>query len=312
MNLKSIKIELFYIRRLLQEGYGPKYWWPYFKNRFFGDYLISRIPGFNYAVDFGFELHTICCKKDIPMLIWMLHSFLFHSNLRPKVIIHDDGSLGCESVKIISGHLGNNFEILFKHETTDKVLAMNDLPDIVKKARREGHFFLDRLIDIFVLSKAKRIMIIDTDILFYKPPVEVMDFLAGRTEYDGMVHRQPSDQIIFDLGVDEYFTNKYKTADSRVAIMNGGLILFDGTTCAKDKLVEYLSHATRTFDNYFIEMAGWACILAQMNFKFLSHDRYAIKGFFNDKMVMKHYSSPRRYEMFAYGIDKARKKMAEK
>mgnify|MGYP001611517551 FL=1 len=73
-----------------------------------------------------------------------------------------------------------------------------------------------------------------------------------------------------------------------------------------DQMAEYLEHSKRLPEDYFSEMGFFACVLSQLNFKFLSTEEYIIKGPLTDKVVMKHYTSPRRYEMFAYGIDKVR------
>ena len=46
---------------------------------------------------------------------------------------------------------------MFKDETTKRIMAMPDVPEIIKKARRECHFFLDKLINPVVFSKAKKL-----------------------------------------------------------------------------------------------------------------------------------------------------------
>lgn len=312
MKLNQIKTELFFMRRLLQEGYGPQYWWSYIKNRFFGNHMLPNFPQYDYVADPDFEIHTICSKKDLLMLVWMLRSFLVLSELKPTIVIHDDGSLDDEAIKLINKKFSNNIKVLRRDETKRRVLDILDLPDIIKEARRNGHFFLDRLIDIFVLSRAKKLLVLDTDILFYKWPTEVIDFVNGKSGLDALIQRQVNDKIIFDLAMDDYFNEKYKTLEKKVALMNGGFLLFDGEKLNLNQLVEYLTHTKRPFNDYFIEMAGWACVLAQLNFDFLSPETYAIKGFLNDKMVIKHYTSPRRYELFAYGIEKSKKIINEK
>ncbi len=309
-NLHIIKTELFFIKRLLQEGYGPKYWWSYAKNRFFGNYLFTRLPRCDYAADSDFELHTICSRhgQGLWMFAWMLNSFLYNSGLKPMVIIHDDGTLDKKTAELIKDKFPNT-KIMFRSETARQILEMPDVPDIVKKARKEGHFFLDRLLNIMIFSKAKKIIVTDVDILYYKLPAEIVDFISGRSEFDALAQRQINEDIIMDMRMDESYSRKYKIEEKKVALMNGGYTLYNKEKLNLGQLSEYLEHTSRPLSDYFIEMIGWACILAQLNFKFLSPERYAIKGFLNDKMVMKHYTSPRRYEMFAYGIDKAREKI---
>lgn len=304
-NLKKIKLEAFFIRRLWKEGFGPYYWWPYIKNRFFGGYLFRRLSRYDYNVDPDFELHTICCKRDLWMLAWMIRSFVSLSGLKPVVIIHEDGTIDQVTAELIYSKFPNT-KIIFREETTKKILEMPDIPDIVKKARKEGHFFLDRLMDIFIFSKAKHIITSDTDILFYKYPQEVVDFINDRAGCDAMVQRQTGDEITFDLMVDEFYSDKHNLKESQVALLNGGYVIINKDKFNLGQLVEFFEHTKRPFGDYFIEMAGFECLLAQVNYKFLHPEKYAIKGLLNDNMIMKHYTSPRRYEMFAYGIDKAR------
>lgn len=302
----EIKKELFYIYRLLQEGYSPKYWWPYTKNRFFGNYLFRQLPRLDYKADPDFELHTICCKRDMWMLAWMIRSFVLLSGLKPAVVIHEDGTIDKVTAELIYSKFPNT-KIMFREETTKRILEMPEVPDIIKKSRMQCHFFLDKLTNILIFSKAKKVIASDTDILYYKTPTEIIDFISGRMEQDALAQRQIGDEITFDLMMDDFYVEKYKLKESQVVLLNGGYVVINKDKFNVGQLAEFLEHTKRPFNDYFIEMAGFECLLAQVNFKLLSPEKYAIKGFLNDNMIMKHYTSPRRYEMFAYGIDKSRK-----
>ena len=303
---KSFKAELFFIKRLLAEGYGPRYWWPYVKNRFFGRFLLSRLPRYEYTADPEVEMHTICQKKDIWMMASMLRSFFFYSNLRPKVIIHDDGSFDYASAKLLENKF-SNLEVWLREDRTKRVLNSPDLPEIVRKARIEGHPFLYRPIDVLVLSKAKKLIFHDSDIIYYKPPIEIIDFITGKIDCDGLVQKLSVGS--FDLMMDEYFNEKYKPNEKGVQFINGGYVILNGDKFRMDMMVEYLNHTLRSPANYFSEMGFFASSLAHINFKFLPTEKYVIKWPLNDNVVMKHYTSPRRYEMFAYGMDVAKKAM---
>src|SRR3989344_5113531 len=303
--INNLKLELFFIRRLLQEGYGPKYWWPYAKNRFFGNYLFHYLPRYEYIADPDTELHTVCSSRHLWMLSWMLRSFFIQSGLKPSIIIHDDGSIDKSVAELIQSKF-SNVTIMFQDETAKQILEMPDVPAIIKKARTSSHFFLDRLINVAVFSKAKRILLSDVDILYFRPPAEVIDFMTGKTDFEALGQQSPESSEPYDLKMDDYCDKKYKLAEKRLYRMNGGYLMLDRQKLNVSQIVEYLEHVQMPFTDYFIEMSGWACVLAQLNFKYLSPHKYAIKGRLNDTMIMKHFTSPRRYEMFAYGIDKAR------
>ncbi len=301
-----VKKELFLIRRLLHEGYGPKFWWPYAKNRFFGIYLFKRLPRYEYVADPDFELHTICCRQDLWMLAWMLRSFFEMSKLRPAIVIHEDGTMDPATAELIKSKFAN-VTIIFRKEAIKQISDMPGIPDIIKKAKAEGHFFMDKLIDIHIFSKAKKVLATDTDILYYKTPTEIIDFVEGRSDRDALVQHQGKDEQIFKIMADDFYSTKYQLVEKKIAMMNGGYILINKDAFNLDRLAECLTHVERPFNDYFSEMGAWACLLAQVNFGFLPPERYAIKGRLNDQMVLKHYTSPRRYEMFAYGIDESRK-----
>jgi len=111
-NFNDLKKELFLVRRLLEEGYGPRYWWPYVKNRFLWRIILPWVPKFDYKADPNLELHTICNKKELWMLVWMLRSFLVMSKLRPVIVINDDGTLDKATADLIHSKF-SNVKIIF-------------------------------------------------------------------------------------------------------------------------------------------------------------------------------------------------------
>ncbi len=306
--INGLKLEIFLIRRLLQEGFGPRYWWPYIKNRFFGNYLFRYLPRCDYEADPEIELHITCSKKHLWMFAWMVRSFLAMSNLKPAIVIHDEGTMDPATADLIHRKF-SNVTIMLRDETTKRILEMPDVPEIIKTARRNCHFFLDKLVDSAIFSKAKKIILSDCDILYFAPPTEVIDFLTGKTNLEGLCQQSLESSEPYDLRIDDYYMQKYHIQEKRLWLMNGGYLMLDRQKLTVGQLAEYLEHVQMPFTDYFIEMSGWACILAQLNFKYLSPDKYMIKGRLHAGTVMKHFTSPRRYEMFAYGIDEIRKKL---
>lgn len=306
--INNLKLELYFIRRLLQEGYGPKYWWPYTKNKFFGNYLFRYLPRLEYTADPDTELHITCSAKHLWMLAWMLRSFFAQSGLRPSIFIHEDGSIDKTTSKLIQSKFAN-VTVMFREKTTRQILEMLEIPEIIKKARTSSHFFLDKLLNTAIFSKAKRIILSDVDILYFKPPMEVIDFMTGKTNLEALGQQSLESSEPYDLRMDDYYVKKYNLDKKHLYLMNGGYLMLDRRKLSLEQIAEYLEHVQMPFTDYFIEMSGWACILAQLNFKYLPPETYMIKGRLHAGTVMKHFTSPRRYEMFAYGIDEARKKM---
>lgn len=304
---KRLKLELFYIKRLLQEGYGPSYWWPYFKNRFFGDILASRVPPVSCKPRSDFAVHILSQKHALWMLIWVIKSFLYYSKLCPQIIIHDEGSFDAKTVKLLESKF-SNLKIVTRQEADRKIMSRTDLTDAFKKYRNAGNNILLKLTDIILLSEAKKIMVLDNDILFLGTPTEIIDFVEGRSLYDALI----TEGSRMNIGIKDDYAAKYKIYEQKADFVNTGIVLFNKEVFSVKKLFEYFDNTLLDPHDYFIEAAGYSCLLAQCNFGLLPGDKYKVKGIPQDNDVIKHFTSARRYELYAYGIDMIRKKILEK
>ena len=257
--------ELFYIYNLLFKtpfcrfkfiDYGC-----YFKNRFFGERILSSMPNYWFTPEDDLEVHILCGKKDLTILAWALKSFLYYSGLKPKIIIHNDGTLTFKFQRLI--------ELKFSNLT------------VVNSIKLEGTILLKKLIDVFASAKANNVIVMDSDIIFYKRPREMIDFIKN-------------DKI------------KALATASRNGEFCSGLILVKKELLDINKLQEYLKD--KDLNDYFVEQNAWKHML-QDYVELLPSDTYTIKYPPNEHTVMKHFTGPRRQELYAYGIDRFRRNM---
>src|ERR1051325_11685791 len=52
----------------------------------------------------GYEVHILTSERDRTMAFWALKSFYHHLGERPPLVVHDDGSLAEESLRLFSDH----------------------------------------------------------------------------------------------------------------------------------------------------------------------------------------------------------------
>ena len=52
----------------------------------------------------GYEVHILTCERDRTMAFWALKSFYYHLGERPPLVVHDDGSLTEESIRLFHDH----------------------------------------------------------------------------------------------------------------------------------------------------------------------------------------------------------------
>lgn len=306
---KRIKKEWHYFRKVIDPKYSPvcrlslKCYFRYIKNNFFGDYLAARVSPYIFSPQSDFELHILSQKGNLWMSIWSLRSFLYHSGLRPKIVIHSDGTIDGKSARILQEKF-SGLEVISREKADNYIFSRSDISEKVKKLRRAKNNLLLKLIDIPLLSHGKKTMIMGDDVLFYSKPKEIIDFIEGRVSYAVLASKDDGPS---ELGVNEGYLSKYKLIERGADFINSDLLLFNTECVTAVSINEYFDNSLMDENFYFLEMAGLSCILAQSNFSFLPLDKYHIKGPVTEKTVMKHFTSPRRQDLYAYGIDMARK-----
>ena len=295
---KKLRIEFFFISRLFRDNlvlYFPQY----IKNRFFVTYLLKRLSKFEYEVDDKIELHSLCQKSDLWMLACSLESFLYHSGLHPKIVIHDDGSIDDETTMLIESKF-SGLKVLCKKKADELIKNFPGMTEKVISYRNNGHIMMMEFMDIFLLSKTENVIVYDSDMLFFKKPEEVINFFKDGSGLDALISPQNG---AYDLKMDESYSKQYGLLAKRVGYMNPGLIIYKKEAITFDRFLEYFDHTTRNVEDYFVGMTAWGCLVSQVNFEILPLEKYILKGRPDVNTIMKHFTSPRRHELYAYGID---------
>ncbi len=300
---KNIKKELFLITKLFSQRYKLSNYFSYFKYRFFGNRILAKLPKSEGQSIQDFSVHILCQEGDAEMVEWSIRSFIKFSGLCPQIIIHDDGTLTDQSVHQLESRL-NNVKVLRKNKALEMLESHPDFIGKIKEFSKRGHKVMIQLIDIYFLSATSKVMLLDGDVLFFKKPDEILDFISGKSAYNALVSRQYG---TYDLRVDEYYSEKYKIIEREAGYMNPGIILFNKSSVTLEMFKEFFEHTKRQPDDYFLPMSGWGCLLSQVNSKFLSENRYIMKGRPNEDTIAKHFTGPRRHEFYAYGIELSRK-----
>ncbi len=165
-----------------------------------------------------FELHMLIGKRHVGMCLWAIKSFLHFSGQRYRVVLHDDGTLRQEDISTLSEHLPNARVI--RRVDADKEMAdkLANYPlcktfrfSVVETANHRGqkyNMFIMSLIllDINLLSDAEKIMILDADVLFFKKPVELINWINDQNDNSSLFsverfrpYRDKKNRLQFDL-----------------------------------------------------------------------------------------------------------------
>lgn len=136
-----------------------------------------------------FEVHTMLGHRHVGMCLWAVKSFLHQCGRRSHVVLHEDGSLTSGDISTLKQHLPG-VTIIRKGEADAAVCEwLRDYPHALgyRQAYRPHsdhrhpaynmHIFAVRLFDFNYYSQATKRMFLDADILFFKPPREILKWI---------------------------------------------------------------------------------------------------------------------------------------
>lgn len=303
MMIFNIKNELFFIKETFRYGYGWRGVLRYLINKFWRSKEVYNFKLPKHELIKGVEIHVLCQKKDSEMLAWSLFSFINESGVCPKIIVHDDGSFDQTAIKKLERKFPE-LTVLPLKKADELINTFTGLTPKLLEFREHGHKLIYKLVDIFLLSQSGKVMVLDSDVLFFGYPNEILEFISGAGNCDSLISKHDG---IYNLKMSDDYLKKYNILKNNADCMNSGIIVYNKGVIGIAKLLEYFENTQRKPGDYFVEMSGWGCLIAQTKFKFLPPDRYYIKGKSNQNTIAKHFTNPRRHEFYIYGIDRVKR-----
>jgi hypothetical protein len=125
------------------------------------------------------ELHVLTCEKDFMDLLWALKTFYFYSKLKTRLTIHDDGTLNSNRVRTLKTHFAN-CQVVMKNDADIYVGRLLKDHEFCSKYRFDDRTKLGiKLFDFVFYSQTKKIIFLDSDVLFFKKPAEINEFITA-------------------------------------------------------------------------------------------------------------------------------------
>ncbi len=126
-----------------------------------------------------FGLHIISCEEDFDMSLWALKTFYHYSRTTPKLVVHDDGSLSAESKDIYRRHF-TGCEIVERAQADPDIIGqLKHFPEC-QLMRRNPRFYCSlKLFDSFHFCESEYILHLDTDMLFFQHPEEMIRYMES-------------------------------------------------------------------------------------------------------------------------------------
>lgn len=239
------------------------------------------------------SIHILTCHKDLIICLWSLASFYQVATEIGQLYIHNDGTLTIKD--------GNILKKIFPSARIIEPQSINQENNLfqqypwLKKFRFEipNYFLIKKLIDPYLISDKKNILIIDSDLLWFKEPTKINEEIKDNCLNSLMVANNSLSFV--------YFKNNEKL-DEQSASFNSGIVLYQPDHFNRQKLNSYLEKIdiANQQNRHFIEQAGYAFCLE--NLKKLNEKKYTIKEKVGEETVVKHYTSPRRPLFYLEGL----------
>ncbi len=291
---KKIKKEFFYLRKSTLIYKQPFH---YIINRWFFARQIFDIKNIDQPPNNkNFSIHILTCRQDIVMLLWSLKSFYQSLTSYGQLYIHSDGSLNKQDKQKLYYHLPHAEVIEPIEAVKDMQERLRSYPAIQDYRFKQTQFvLLKKLIDPYFVGNAPYKLIIDSDLLYFKPAQQIAQAIETKSDYSWMMYNTSPCYV--------YFKNSTKL-DDHLARLNSGIVLYHKNNFSLDELEIYFKKIDKNHpqNKHFIEQAGYAYILK--NIKTLPQDKYIIKPALDENTIVKHYTSPRRPLFYIEGITK--------
>jgi len=153
-----------------------------------------------------FEVHVLSQKQGLWMAYWAIRSFMQTSGLCPKIVLHDDGTIDRKTALLFESKF-TNIKVIMREDADRLIGEMPDVPEKIKRYRMGSNILILLFTDIFLLSNAKTVMLLDSDILFYQKPQEIIDFVNGVSKTQVLTTLSNKQ---CPLDVDDVYARKYR------------------------------------------------------------------------------------------------------
>lgn len=136
--------------------------------------ILTLPPWMPMTQDSAFDLHLLLCARDVTSGLWALRSFLHYSDLNPRIMVHDDGTLTAEHKAELKRQLPSASIIEFHKAENQMATALANHPNCLRYRITEYTWPAIKLLDFAHYSDGRPFLALDADVLFFQIPDEIL------------------------------------------------------------------------------------------------------------------------------------------
>ncbi len=125
------------------------------------------------------SVHTLVCNRHVPFYLYSVKSFLRMSKLKCKIFVYDDGTLTQEDRELLNYAVkGVNIVSFDGQEMLEKI---REYPSSLRYFKE--HILGKRLLGAYLNSDTKKMIFLDSDVLFFNEPKDVLEWANSTRKY---------------------------------------------------------------------------------------------------------------------------------
>lgn len=245
--------------------------------------------------DLNCEIHVLTSATDWLNLVWALKSFYHYSRRDYALCIHDDGTLNGEHYKIFKQHFPDA-RIIDRLGADRKVLAeLANHPRCLEF--RTTNQLSPKVFDFLFYVKSDRILLLDSDVLFFAEPTELLNRIENPNYHCNSVNADISSAYTV-----EPMVVKEKMGFTVQERFNSGLGLIHKQSLDLDWIEEFLNLPDIIGHFWRIEQTLYALCSSKFGVELLPRE-YNVrleKGINN--LPSRHYVGAIRHLMYSEGV----------
>jgi hypothetical protein len=245
------------------------------------------------------EVHIVCHRLDYLAAIWALKTFYHASRVDFPLVIHVNGAAGRVVFDRLRGHFPD--ATILTRDLADGLveprLIAGGFPRLA--AARRASPFMIKLTDVPLLAEGAVVLGIDSDVLFFEEPREILERCA-----------RPTRGYLFQRDPESTYNISQADALREFGIrlaprVNTGFLVYPRDLPDMAAFERYLGHPGVARPNGFIEQTLYALHASELEAVKYLPERYLIAlqtGLSYDGLAARHFAGPTRPLLTSEGM----------
>lgn len=268
-----------------------------FKTAYYRDRVRPRILGSPPVKRLGgdqCEIHVYTSSDDWLNAMWSLKSFYHFSEKCYKLCIHHDGTLGSKQVAVLRAHFDKARVVSVREDEEEVFEQLKFFPRCA--AFRRSNRLSPKVFDFFFRLESERMLVLDSDVLFFRRPAELLRRIEDRLYAKNTFNRDANNAYAMPGDTAKKLNI---TLPER---LNSGLGVVHRESLDLPLLEEALACVPEDAHFWRIEQTMYAVLCAKHGYEPLpkKYDVYTEPGL-NDRPV-RHYVGMIRHLMYREGL----------